>query len=83
MASNLELLSVGNQSFITDKRARWFLQKGTSISMVKGFSSKENASLWIESLGRKVDWRAGYIFRLRGGSEDYQIVNRDGKCAKN
>jgi hypothetical protein len=79
----VNLLDEGQQEFIVDKGARWFLKEGADTSFLRGFTSKEYASLWIESLGRKVDWRAGFTFRLRDGNSDLSIVNRTGKLAKN
>lgn len=77
------LLSKGQQEFIVDSGARWFLSESGKIDKSRGFTSKDYASLWIESLGREVDWRAGFIFRLRGGRNDLEIVSAKGVRAKN
>jgi hypothetical protein len=71
----ISLLSKGQQEFIVDSGARRFLSEDGKIDKSRGFTSKDYASLWIESLGREVDWRAGFIFRLRGCSNDLEIVS--------
>jgi hypothetical protein len=83
MSESNKIIEQGQQDLIVEKGARWFLKQGeNTLSLDKGFKSKDNASLWVESLGRSLDWRAGYVFRLRGGKEDLKIVSRDGNLAK-
>lgn len=79
---SIKLLNEGVQDFIVESKARWFLKHNGGIGFSRGFTSKEYASLWISSLGRKVDWRVGYTFALRGNPEVFSIVNRQGKEAK-
>ena len=76
------ILSKGQQDFIVDSGARWFLSQNGTIDKSRGFTSKDYASLWIESLGREVDWRAGFIFRLRGANIDLEIVSSKGVRAR-
>jgi hypothetical protein len=63
-------------------RARWFIKRGDTVEFSRGFSSKGAASEWIANLGRRLDWRAGFVFRLRGDNVDMFIVDRDGVTAK-
>lgn len=76
------IFNEGQQDFLVTSKARWFLKQGDQIHTSKGFTSKDCASLWIDSLGSKVDWRAGFVFRMKGGTEDLSIVSRSGQCAK-
>jgi hypothetical protein len=61
---------------------RWFVRRGAKPHLMRGFKSKAEASTWIEGLGRRLDWRAGFVFRLRGDCVDMEIVNRVGEIAK-
>lgn len=63
-------------------RAKWFLKRGESVELSRGFSSKSAASEWINALGRRLDWRAGFVFRLRGEKVDMSIVDRNGVEAR-
>lgn len=63
-------------------RARWFVSRGSTADLTRGFSSKKAASDWIDGLGRRVDWRAGYVFRFRGDNVDMSIVDAGGNLAK-
>lgn len=63
-------------------RARWFVSRGQTVDLNRGFSSKQAASEWIESLGRRVDWRVGYTFRFRADNVDMKIVDAGGNLAK-
>ena len=77
------IIEQGQQDLIVEKGARWFLKQGeNTLSVDKGFKSKSDASEWVDSLGRSLDWRAGYVFRLRGSREDLKIVNRVGNLAR-
>ena len=61
---------------------RWFVRYGARTWFDRGFRSKEQASQWIEELGESVDWRVGYMFRLKGHEFDASIVNRRGEVCK-
>lgn len=74
-------ISHGDQEFVSEKGCRWFLRVGATTTFSKGFKSKKAASEWISSLGYKLDWRVGYLFRLKGSSYDCEIVDRRGNKA--
>jgi hypothetical protein len=59
-------------------KAKLSLKRGGDVIADRGFGSKKEAHLWIESMGRRLDWRAGYIFRLRGLNQDLEIIDREG-----
>lgn len=61
---------------------RWFVRRGSETPTDRGFRSKAEASSWIESLGRRIDWRVGFLFRLRGDTLDIEIVDRHGQRAQ-
>lgn len=61
---------------------RWFLRKAGHTRFDRGFRSKQEASDWIDSLGRLLDWRSGYTFALRGSSATFDIVDKNGNIAK-
>lgn len=63
-------------------RPRVFLKIGSDVLVPHGFSSKEKAHLWVNELGRRLDWRAGAVFRLRGLAVDFELVNKDGTRIK-
>lgn len=52
------------------------------MELTRGFSSKGAASEWIDAFDRRLDWRAGFVFRLRGDNVDMTIVNRAGEKAR-
>lgn len=62
--------------------ARWYLKRGKKVHLDRGFKSKAEADTWIKALGGRLDWRAGYLFRLRGDVTDMAIVNKAGDEAK-
>jgi len=62
-------------------RLRWFLQRGTTTYHERGFRSKRDVRNWIESLGERIDWRAGFVFRLKGDTCDTSFVDRYGKTS--
>lgn len=62
--------------------ARWYLKRGKKVHLDRGFKSKAEADIWIKALGGRLDWRAGYLFRLRGDVTDMAIVNKAGDEAK-
>lgn len=64
-----------------EPRARWFLKRGQETLLESGFASKASAAQWIDNLGRRLDWRAGFVFQLRGDSTPMSIVDRNGKKA--
>lgn len=45
-----------------------------------GFKSKAEANEWIYSLD--LDWRAGFVFKIKGDTTDMQIVNKSGVIIK-
>jgi hypothetical protein len=47
----------------------------------RGFKSKDEASSWIDGLGCRLDWRAGFVARLRGEDTNIEIVYRQGQVA--
>lgn len=51
------------------------------LKFERGFRSKLDAENWISNLG-SLDWRAGFVFRLRGDSVDTEIVDRNGVIAR-
>jgi hypothetical protein len=62
---------------------RWFLRYGPRTYFdSRGFRTKDEASAWIASHGDRIDWRAGFVFRLRGAEHDCAIVSRKGVEAK-
>lgn len=61
---------------------RWFIRRGPTTWFNRGFRTKERASAWISSHGDALDWRAGYVFRLRGDARDIAIVDRSGNVAR-
>jgi hypothetical protein len=62
-------------------RCRWFVRYGTVTVFDRGFRSKNEASNWIDKFGRRLDWRAGFVARLRGDEKDIEIVDRKGQIA--
>ena len=64
-------------------KCRWFVRRGASTKFNRGFRSKNEADTWINSMGYRLDWRAGYVFRLRGDDVDMAIVDRRGAVAAN
>lgn len=63
-------------------KCRWFIKNGDNVRYDRGFRSKAEADAWIADLGRALDWRAGFVFRLRGGTADISVVDRNGVLAK-
>ncbi|MBK6616345.1 hypothetical protein [Ottowia sp.] len=61
---------------------RYFIKRGSTTWYSVGFKSKSAASAWVDSHGDALDWRAGFVFRLRGDARDVLIVNRQGELAK-
>ncbi len=61
---------------------RYFIKRGATTWYSVGFRSKANASKWIDSHGDALEWRAGFVFRLRGDARDVDIVNRKGELAR-
>ena len=47
-----------------------------------GFRSKQDANNWINAFGERLDWRAGFTFRLKGDTTHMEIVSRQGDVAK-
>lgn len=63
-------------------RCRWFVRRGATTRFDRGFRSKDEASNWIDSFGSRLDWRVGFLFRLRADNTDIEIVDRRGNLAK-
>lgn len=63
-------------------RARWFVKHGAVTERQRGFASKDAASNWINEFGYRLDWRSGFVFRLRGDTVDMHIVDAHGTTAR-
>jgi hypothetical protein len=63
------------------KGCRWFVKRSATTWFNRGFRSKSDASNWINGHGPALDWRSGFVFRLKGCDEDIEIVDRTGKRA--
>ncbi|WP_018079351.1 hypothetical protein [Thiobacillus denitrificans] len=61
---------------------RWFIKRGATTWFNRGFRTKALADAWIKDHGHALDWRAGYVFRLRGDACDVEIVDRHGNVAR-
>jgi len=61
---------------------RWFIRRGATTWFNRGFRTKARANAWISMHGHALDWRAGYLFRLRGDARDVEIVDRHGNVAR-
>ena len=61
-----------------EPRARWFVKRGAKTQYDRGFATKDSANAWINAFGRRLDWRAGYSFQLRGDAVEMSIVGRLG-----
>ncbi|MEJ6003866.1 hypothetical protein [Paucibacter soli] len=62
-------------------RPRLFVQVGGVPRWDKCFPSKAVASAWIDSHGSDLDWRVGFLFRLKGLDRDIEIVDSAGRRA--
>ena len=62
-------------------KCRWFVRRGATTKFNRGFRTKVEADGWINAFGCRLDWRAGYVFRLRGEDVDMAIVDRRGEVA--
>lgn len=65
---------------MAEKGARWFVRCGATTKFTKGFRTKREASDWIGAL-EGLDWRVGFLFRLRGDDHNVEIVDRKGRSA--
>lgn len=63
-------------------KMRWFVERGVITKFDRGFCNKREASQWIDSFGRKLDWRTGYTFKLRYDFCEMRIVNKAGDTPK-
>ena len=61
---------------------RWFIRRGATTLFTRGFRTKARASIWINDHGHAIDWRVGYLFRLRGDERNIEIVDRRGNVAR-
>jgi hypothetical protein len=62
-------------------RLRWFLQRGDETYYNRGFRNKQDVRNWIESLGKRLDWRVGFVFRLKGDTCEMSFVDSNGKTS--
>ena len=56
-------------------RIRWFIKYGDETLDV-GFFTKSDVDDWIRK--HDIEWRAGYLFRIKGDNKDLEINNKDG-----
>lgn len=63
-------------------RCRWFVRRSATTRFDRGFRSKGDASNWIAAFGSRLDWRVGFLFRLRGDNADIEIIDRQGNRAR-
>ncbi|HZF98273.1 MAG TPA: hypothetical protein VEY92_08535 [Pseudoxanthomonas sp.] len=63
------------------KGCRYYVRYGATTMFRRGFNNKQEASDWIEMLYRSgvVDWRVGFLFRVKGDEFDVEIVDRLGR----
>lgn len=76
-----ELIDAGlqlNQIF-PPMRPRAFLQVNKELIPGANFASRDSADAWIMRHRSIMDWRAGYVFRLKGLNQDIAIVDIHGK----
>ena len=62
-------------------RLRWVLKRGATTYHERGFRNKQDVRDWIESLGERIDWRVGFVFRLKGDDCDMSFVDRNGETS--
>ena len=79
-STNLPIFEV--QDAPVTSGARWFVRQGGKTQLNKGFASKKQADEWVKDFGHRLDWRVGFLFRLRGDTVDSEIVNRNGVRAQ-
>ena len=58
---------------------RYFVKAGPSVALTRGFKTKAEASAWIDGFGDQLDWRSGFLFRLKGDDRNFSIINRRGE----
>lgn len=61
---------------------RWFVKCSGKVMYDRGFHSKAEASAWIDAFGSSLDWRAGFVFKIKGSQAEALIVSRSGILAK-
>ena len=47
----------------------------------RGFRSKQDVRAFILSLGRKVEWQVGFVFKLRGDDRTIGFVDKHGRAS--
>lgn len=52
-------------------RTPWF-----EHGFTRGFRSKAEVDAWLESLGDRLEWRVGYVFRFRNDDKEMKIIGR-------
>lgn len=67
-----------------NKGCRFFLKRNGVFKTSVGFCNKKEASDWINNLtnrdgGSKLNWRVGFLFRVKGDEYDMEIVNKKGE----
>lgn len=62
------------------KGTRWFVKYGATTKYNRGFKTKDQAREWIDAL-EGIDWRVGFLFRLRGDDYNVEVVDRMGRSA--
>jgi hypothetical protein len=81
MPTNLTISSFDYDSIPHQSKCRWFLRRGDIVEYGRGFRSKRAANEWIDLLGRRLDWRAGFSFQIKGDPQVMHIVSRQGELA--
>ncbi len=66
----------------TGQGLRWFIRRGATTWFNRGFKTKASADEWIKSHGQDLDWRAGFMFALRGDPRNVLIVDKNGRSPK-
>jgi hypothetical protein len=66
------------------KPRRYFVRTGAHTCFENGFSNKDQAAQFIKEAQAEygLDWRVGWLFRLRGIVYDLEIVDRAGNAPK-
>ena len=78
-----DLLGCGFQieSVSRKTRIRWFLMVAGEWHRDRGFRSKQDVRAFILSLGRKVEWQVGFVFKLRGDDRTIGFVDKHGRAS--
>ncbi|EKY4113591.1 TPA: hypothetical protein ACGW3M_001071 [Pseudomonas aeruginosa] len=79
---NLPMTPFSYTSVPLQGNCRWFVRRGDTVKYERGFRSKLDASNWINAFGERLDWRAGFTFKLKGDTIHMEIASRQGDVAK-